>query len=164
MVFSTTGGARDAYSARSAEAKRFDPIHPDRPFDVGTAEAKSMGNHGPPRTQADRHLYVSALTTIDCMGTTSVRLPDDLLRRLDSMAKREHSDRSVVIRRAIERGVKSLSIDAAVEEYQRGGITAWSAAGQAGVTLWEFLDELKRRDLWFRTDEESLLDELEAHG
>jgi len=98
------------------------------------------------------------------MGATSVRLPDDLLRELDRAATRERTDRAVIIRKALERGIHSLALDAAVEAYQMGRVTAWAAADQAEVTLWEFLDELKRRDLWFRTDEDALRDAIEALG
>lgn len=98
------------------------------------------------------------------MGATSIRLPDDLRRALDRLAEQERSDRSDVMRRALERGVKSLAMDSAVEAYRSGRISAWRAARLAGVSLWGLLDELKRRDLWFRTDEEAIREQLEALG
>lgn len=96
------------------------------------------------------------------MGTTSVRLPDEMVERLDEMAEADHVDRSTMIRRAIEAGLHDIAIDRAVESYQRGGTTAWEAARRHDVSLFELLEELRRRDLWFRTDEETLREQLEG--
>lgn len=98
------------------------------------------------------------------MGATSVRLPDDLLRALDDMAKRQGVDRTSVMKQALEKGLRELSVDEAVQAYLRGGITAMRAARTARVSLWEFLDELKRRGLGLRTDEEHLLAQIEGLG
>lgn len=96
------------------------------------------------------------------MGATSVRLPDDLLRDLDEVAKRQGTDRSTVMKRALEKGLREISVEEAVQSYLRGGTTAMRAAKMAHVTLWEFLDELKRRGLGLRTDEDYLLAQIEA--
>lgn len=96
------------------------------------------------------------------MAATSVRLPDDLIKSLDRMAERERTDRSTIIKKALEEGLKALAMDRALREYQGGRITAMRAAHEAGVTLWEFLDELKRRGLWFYTDEDLLREQIEA--
>lgn len=96
------------------------------------------------------------------MATTSVRLPDNLLDALDRLAEKEHTDRSTLIRRAIEEGLQEIALERAIQAYQRGGRTAWGAAGEEGISLWRLLDELERRDLWFRTDEETLREQLEA--
>lgn len=98
------------------------------------------------------------------MPTTSVRLPEDLLSGLDELARRAHADRSDVIRRAVDRGLRVLLLDEAIVAYQEGRLTAWAAAREAKVTLWEFLDALQRRGLGLRTDEEHLWQELESSG
>lgn len=98
------------------------------------------------------------------MGATSIRLPDDLLRALDDVAKRQGTDRSSVMKRAIEKGLLQITIEDAIQAYLRGGITAMRAARMAHVSLWEFLDELKRRGLGLRTDEGHLLAQIEGLG
>ena len=98
------------------------------------------------------------------MTATSVRLPEDVLAGLDELARRIHADRSVVIRQAVDKGLRILQVDEAIDAYQQGRLTAWAAARQAKTTLWEFLDELGRRGLGLRTDEEHLWHELEAPG
>lgn len=95
------------------------------------------------------------------MPSTSVRLPDDLLDALDRMAEREQVDRSTMIRRSIEEGLEEIAIREAIRRYDEGGITAWSAARDAGIPLLAFVHELERRDKWFRTDEETLKEQLD---
>ncbi len=56
-----------------------------------------------------------------------------------------------------------MLLSRAIARFQRGECSAWRAASDAGVGLWEFLEELQRRGLQFRTDEqhlESLIREL----
>ena len=72
-------------------------------------------------------------------------------------------DRSVVLRRAITGGLREIVLSDAIERYQRGESSAGRAASEAQVGLWEFLDELRRRAIPFRTDEsylEELIEEL----
>lgn len=95
------------------------------------------------------------------MSSTSVRLPDDLLEELDRMAEREQVDRSTMIRRSIEEGLEEIALREAIRDYEDGGLTAWSAARRAGVPLLAFLHELERRDKWFKTDEETLRQQLD---
>jgi predicted HTH domain antitoxin len=48
----------------------------------------------------------------------------------------------------------------AIEQYQQGGKSAWACADEAGITLWEFLEILKQREIYFKTDEEELFRSL----
>lgn len=96
---------------------------------------------------------------------TTIRLPADDLARLTEAAKRLKVERSSLIRRALDKGVREVLIDEAISEYQRGEASAWAAARGAGLSLWEFLDELKARSVPFRIDEDQLrqqVDELVA--
>jgi predicted HTH domain antitoxin len=91
---------------------------------------------------------------------TTVRLPAEDLSRLTEAAKRLKVERSSLIRRALDKGVREVLTEEAVLEYQRGEASAWAAARGAGLSLWEFLDELKARGVPFRTDEELLREQL----
>jgi len=90
------------------------------------------------------------------MGVTTVRLDDSLMDELNSFAKKEHVDRSTVLKRALEMGLKEIKLEDALKAYQKGKISAWKTAELAGISLWEFLDILKRRDIGFRTAEPEL--------
>lgn len=92
---------------------------------------------------------------------TSVRIPPEDLDRLSAVAERLKVDRSTLIRRALDAGVRAVLLDDAVSRYQRGEVSAWFAARSAGVNLWQFLDEMKARGVPFRTDEDLLARQLE---
>jgi len=95
---------------------------------------------------------------------TTLRLPEEALRQIDRIAKRRKQDRATLLRQAIDGGLREILLGDAVDRFQRGECSAWRAASDAGLGLWEFLDELRRRGLRFQTDEshlESLIEELE---
>jgi predicted transcriptional regulator len=90
------------------------------------------------------------------MAVTTVRLGDETLRELDALAEREGVDRTTVLKKALDLGVREMKIDRAVDRYQKGFISAWRAAQEAGISLWEFIDVLKKREIGFVTSEEDL--------
>lgn len=87
---------------------------------------------------------------------TTVRIPEEDLTRLTELAKRLRVDRSTLILRALDSGVKDVLVADALQRYQRGELSAMAAAHGAGLNMWQFLDEMKRRGVPFRTDEELL--------
>jgi len=95
-------------------------------------------------------------------AVTSVRLDRADLKALDELASRLKLERSTLIKRALEAGVREVLIDEGVAEYQKGRASAWKSARGARVSLAEFLDELKRRGVPFRTDEDLLREQVEA--
>lgn len=93
-----------------------------------------------------------------------MRLSEAELRRIDEIARQQGVDRAVLLRRAIAGGVREILLEDAIGRYQRGECSAWRAASEARVGLWEFLDELQRRGVAFRTDERHLEDLIEDLG
>lgn len=71
------------------------------------------------------------------MSSIGVRLPDDLLEKLDRVSEQEQLDRSTVIRRLLERGYEDFMTEQAAEQYRRGEVTLSQAASLAELTLWE---------------------------
>ena len=101
------------------------------------------------------------------MPVTRLRLSEEELRRIDRTAKRQGVDRAVLLRRAIAAGLREIMVSDALAGYQRGECSAWRAASDAGIGLWEFLDALHRRGVPFRTDEghlDDLIEELDPGG
>lgn len=96
------------------------------------------------------------------MQEATVEIPDPLLEEIDEIAAREQVDRSTLLGRAIERGLEALCLDQAIERYQRGGVSMWQAARSCGVPLPRVLDEMSRRGLGIRTDEDLLCDQIEG--
>lgn len=90
------------------------------------------------------------------MPVTTLRLSEEELRRIDRLARQQGVDRATLLRRAISGGLREVLLSWAISRYQGGECSAWAAASDAGVGLWEFLDELGRRGVPFRTDERHL--------
>ncbi len=117
-----------------------------------------------PRLTAETQTFNTTPRLVFSMGearVTTVRLPAEDLDRLTRVAKRLKTERSSLIRRALDVGVREVLIEDAVLEYQRGEASAWAAARGAGLSLWQFLDVLKARHVPFRTDEDLLRSQVE---
>lgn len=71
------------------------------------------------------------------MTSVGVRLPEDLLEKLDRLSEEENVDRSTVIRRLLERGYADHRREEAAKEYREGTISISEAATRAGLTIWE---------------------------
>jgi len=87
------------------------------------------------------------------MPVTTIRLDDEDLKYLEEVADRQSMDRTSLIKKAIKLGVHDILLEDALLKYQKGLGSAWECAREAHATLWEFLEELRKRDIYFRTDE-----------
>lgn len=74
----------------------------------------------------------------------SVRLSKESLREIDRLAERLKTDRSEALRRFIERGLREAKIDDALDRFRRGKVSIGRAAKEAGVTLYEMLELVRR--------------------
>ena len=79
--------------------------------------------------------------------TITTRVEDDLAKAIDEVAKEEGMDRSTVIRRFLTKAVRNWVIEKSLVEYQEGKLTLWQAASKCGLTLWEMIDEVKKREI-----------------
>lgn len=66
-----------------------------------------------------------------------IRLPEEILEKIEKLSKQEMEDRSTIIRKLLVAGYLDFIKKKAVEEYKKGNITFSEAAHQAGLTLWE---------------------------
>ena len=67
-----------------------------------------------------------------------VRLPKEMLKKIEELGKNQSEDRSTTIRKLVIEGYKQQTKDRALQSYIQGKITLTEAAYQAGLTLWEF--------------------------
>ncbi|MFC6862285.1 UPF0175 family protein [Halomicroarcula sp. GCM10025817] len=94
------------------------------------------------------------------MPTISARLPTEEKAELDDVAALLAEDRSTTIRKALAEGLETLRIRVAVERYQSGDVSAAEAAHIADLSVAEWLDVARERNL---TTQLSLSDlELDA--
>ena len=66
-----------------------------------------------------------------------IRLPKEMLKRIEEVCKEELLDRSAVIRKFVMLGYKDFMRKKSAEEYLKGRITLSEAAHRAGLTIWE---------------------------
>ncbi len=66
-----------------------------------------------------------------------IRLPHDVLRKIEELGKAELEDRSTVLRKAIVRGLKDMLAKRSAEDYLSGKTTLSEAARKAELTIWE---------------------------
>ena len=95
------------------------------------------------------------------MPVTTLRLSDEELKKIDQIAQKKGVDRAAILRAAIAGGLREVQMEEAISRYQRGDCSAWRAASEAGLGLWELLDELQRRGTPFKTDERHLEELIE---
>lgn len=86
----------------------------------------------------------------------NLRLERELVEQLDDLAKTEHVDRTEIARRILETGVAEARVDRAVRDYGAGRLTAWRAARDAGISLYEMLDRIRERGIPYELDPEVL--------
>lgn len=99
---------------------------------------------------------------------TTVRLPERIMKELDSKAKKEKTNRTVVLRKLLEEAVKSSKIEEAAQLYKENKITISEAARMAQLTIGETMEELAKRgarsDLTIEEYKESLNAALKIFG
>ena len=94
--------------------------------------------------------------------TVTTRVEEELAKIIDSIAKKEGMDRSTVIRRFLLRAVKDWLIEKSLDEYEQGKLTLWQAAEKCGLSLWEVINEVKKREIHVPYTLEELKEDLKA--
>ena len=93
----------------------------------------------------------------------NLRLERELVDQLDDLARTEHVDRTEVARRLLVSGVAEARIERALRDYAAGRVTAWRAATDAGISLYDMLDRIHERGIPYELDPE-VLERLDAQG
>lgn len=94
--------------------------------------------------------------------TVTTRVEDDLAKAIDEVAKREGMDRSTVIRRFLSKAVRDWLIERSLEDYGEGRLTLWQAAAKCGLSLWEMIGEVKKREVHVPYTLEDLREDLKG--
>ena len=80
--------------------------------------------------------------------TVTTRIEKDLAQIIDEIAKKEGMDRSTVIRRFLTQAAKEWLIEKNLKDYEQGKITLWQAATTCDMSLWEMIEEAKKREIY----------------
>lgn len=94
----------------------------------------------------------------------SVRLGEDLDKKLKQLAQRQGEEKSALIRELLIAGIKEKELENAVELYKKGKISLWKAARTAEISLWKMIEIMKQRKVEVQYSDKDLTEDLEALG
>ena len=81
------------------------------------------------------------------LKAVTARLPHDMLREVERLAKKLKVDRSELIRRLLDFALQQKRVEEAVRAYQEGKVTLWKAAEMAGLSLREMMELARARKI-----------------
>lgn len=90
------------------------------------------------------------------MPSISARIPDDDESQLEDVAALLDEDKSTIIRKALREGLAELRTRRAIERYQSGEVSTNQAARIAGVSIAEWLEIARDRNLTTQLSPEDL--------
>ena len=77
----------------------------------------------------------------------SIILPHDLKKQIDELREKKKEDQSTFIRKLLWKSIKIEKLELALEQYLNDKISLGKAAEIADISIWEMLDELKKRKI-----------------
>ncbi len=89
---------------------------------------------------------------------TTVRVPDDFLKEVNRFIKDKKLDKSAYLREILKKGFEDDMRERLLAEYQAGGLSAGEACQKLGITIWDFLDLLKNKNMPLNVSLEDWLD------
>ena len=91
----------------------------------------------------------------------AVRIPAEVEKELLEIIEQEKLDKATVVRNLLEMGIVEWRKQTALEFLREGKVTFAKAAEMAKLSLWEFADLVKQRNVeWVRFTPEELEKEL----
>ena len=100
------------------------------------------------------HLYTVVVLALKPLA---VRVPVELEKEILEIIKKEKLDKATVVRNLLETGITEWRKQTAIELLQKGKITFAKAADFAKLSLWEFADLVKQRNVeWVRFEPEDV--------
>jgi predicted HTH domain antitoxin len=85
--------------------------------------------------------------------TVSARIPQELEKEVERLMREEHLEKSAALRKLLHLGVQNYRLERAIRGLGEGRFSLLRAAEEAGLTIWEVLDEAARRQVtWVAED------------
>lgn len=88
-------------------------------------------------------LSIQLYTVAVVLKVLSIRVPTEVKRRLEELARLEKKSSAEIAREILDEGVRERAIKTVLKMYSERQITLWKAARLAGVSLWELIDKLE---------------------
>ena len=81
----------------------------------------------------------------------AVRVPEEVEKEIREIIEEEKLDKATVVRNLLEIGIAEWRKQTALDLLQKGKVTFAKAAEMARLSLWEFADLIKQRNVeWVR--------------
>ncbi|MBI1874592.1 MAG: UPF0175 family protein [Acidobacteria bacterium] len=90
------------------------------------------------------------------------RLPEDLVRDLETIENAEQSDRSTTVRKLLYKAIRDWKLEHYARRYGDGKLSLARAAKEAGVSLWEMMDYASSRKVSAQYDVEDFNRDVNA--
>lgn len=92
---------------------------------------------------------------------TTIRLPEDLLEEIDQFIQEGNLDRSAYLREILKKGFSLDKMERTFDKYANGELSQMEVCRALKMSPWQFLDELKARNLYLNVGLEDFLDSSE---
>lgn len=93
--------------------------------------------------------------------TLTTRAAEELVKKIEEMAKKEKVDKSTMIRRLLSDAVEEKNRKDSLKLYKEGKVSLWKAAKIAGTSLWEMIDLIMKEGIPLDYGAEELREDLE---
>lgn len=89
---------------------------------------------------------------------TTIRIPDDLLNEIDRFVEESHLDRSAYLREVLRKGFSIDKQERLMRKYARRELSQMEVCKELDWDPWEFLSQLKSRNMHLNVDLEDWMD------
>lgn len=89
---------------------------------------------------------------------TTIRIPEDLLKEIDQFVQESKLDRSTYLREVLWKGFSIDKQDRLLQKYTRGELSQMDVCKELRWNPWEFLVQLKARNLHLNVTLEDWID------
>ena len=81
----------------------------------------------------------------DTVRQLNLRVPETIVQGLDEIASKEQIDRTALARKMLSEAIRQWKVEDAIAACRRGEITKARAAELAGMSIYDIMDEVRRR-------------------
>jgi len=95
---------------------------------------------------------------------TTIRIPEDLLKEIDQFVQESNLDRSAYLREVLKKGFSADQQDRLLIKYTRGELSQMEVCRELKWNPWDFLAQLKARNLYLNVALEDWIDAAELQS
>ncbi len=81
----------------------------------------------------------------DTVRQLNLRVPETIVQGLDEIASKEQIDRTALARKMLTEAIQQWKVEDAIAACRRGAITKARAAELTGMSIYDIMDEVRRR-------------------